>query len=145
MFSEKPHDAAGHYSSLLKDIGIRLFKSDDKEAMYYTSSLALFRFEELIKTKQIDKKYSKAKYHAIMLLKYMFGNIPKFHNSKKMDDFCKRIQIILNDSEKCLLYFSKIVDFIDSVSEVDLNERKVFEKKETTDILLMYKEKLLNK
>ena len=143
MFNEKPHEAAGHYSSLLKDIGIRLFKSDDKESLYYTASLALFRFNSLVKTKQIDKKYSQGKYHAIMLLKYMFGKVPQYYNSKNMDKFCKKVQIVLNDPEKCLEYFQRIVNLFDSITEVDFTERKVFEKKETTDILLQYKDRLI--
>ena len=137
MFNEKPHDAAGHYSLLMKDIGTRLFKNDDKPSLYYTSSLALFRFENLIKAKLIDRKYSKGKYHAIMLLKYMFGNdIPKYHNAKKVDSFCAKIQKVLNDPEKCLAYFTRIVEYISAQAELDIEERKLFERKETTAILL---------
>ena len=136
MFNNKPHDAAGHYSLLLKDIGSRLFKSDDKPSLYYTSSLALFRFQNLIKAKLIDKKYSQAKYHAIMLLKYMFADIPKYRNAKKVDSFCDRVQKVLNDPEKCLMYFTKIVNYISAQEGLDLEDRKLFERKETTDILL---------
>ena len=139
MFSEKPHDAAGHYSMLMKDIGTKIFKKDDKPSLYYISSLAMFRFENLIKTRQIDKKFSKSKYHAIMLLKYMFGNdIPKYYNSKKMDTFCGKIQKVLNDPTKCLAYFKKIIEFIESQAELDIDERKLFERKETTAILLSH-------
>lgn len=136
MFNDNPHDAAGHYSSLLKNIGSRLFKVDDKPSLYYTSSLALFRFQNLIRTKAIDKKYSKAKYHAIMLLKYMFTDMPKYRNAKKLDTFCEKIQKVLNDPEKCLAYFTKIVNYIGSQANLDLEDRKLFERKETTDILL---------
>ena len=136
MFNNKPHDAAGHYSLLLKDIGSRLFKSDDKPSLYYTSSLALFRFQNLIKAKLIDKKYSQGKYHAIMLLKYMFADIPKYRNAKKVDSFCDRVQKVLNDPEKCLIYFTKIVNYISAQEGLDLEDRKLFERKETTDILL---------
>lgn len=142
MFNEKPHDAAGHYSVLMKDIGTRLFKVDDKPSLYYTASLALFRFESLIKAKVIDKKYSKAKYHVIMLLKYMFGDIPKYYNAKKMDTFCAKIQKVLNDQDKCIAYFTKIVNYIEALDMLDLNERKLFEKKETTEILLANVKKL---
>lgn len=136
MFNDNPHDAAGHYSLLLKNIGSRLFKTDDKPSLYYTSSLALFRFQNLIKTKAIDKKYSKAKYHAIMLLKYMFAGMPKYRNAKKLDAFCEKIQKVLNDPEKCLAYFTKIVNYIGAQDGLDLEDRKLFERKETTDILL---------
>ena len=79
----------------------------------------------------------------IMLLKYMFGKVPQYYNSKNMDKFCKKVQIVLNDPEKCLEYFQRIVNLFDSITEVDFTERKVFEKKETTDILLQYKDRLI--
>lgn len=135
MFNEKPHDSAGHYSTLIKDIGVRLFNTDDKPSLYYTSSLAMFRYENLIKTKVIDKKYSKGKYHAIMLLKYMFGDIPKYYNAKKIDNFCAKIQKVLNDPNKCLIYFTRIINYINS-QNLALEDRKLFERKETTDMLL---------
>ena len=144
MFNDKPHDAAGHYSSLLKDIGNRIFLPDDQPILYYTSSLAMFRFENLIKTKCIDKKYRKGKYHAIMLLKYMAtNNLPKHHSAKKMINACNQILRILNDSGKCLDYFLRIIEFIETQKELDLTDRKLFERKETTDILLQNKDKLI--
>lgn len=136
MFNGKPHDAAGHYSALLKDIGTQLFLPKDKPSLYYTSSLALFRFENLIKTKRISRDFSKGKYHVIMLFKYLFNDNPKYHNSKKIDSLCLKMQNILNDSEKCYEYFNKITSFIASINEFNLSDRKLFERKETTDLLL---------
>ena len=137
MFNDKPHDAAGHYSSLLKDIGIKVFAENDRLAMYYTSSLALLRFEMLVKSKLIPRELRKGKYHVIMLLKYAIAKtIPKYNNAKKMDSVCSQILGTLNDPDLCLEFFTKVVDFIRSQAEIDLNERKVFEKKETTDLLL---------
>ena len=142
MFNEKPHDAAGHYSLLMEDIGTKLFLPDDKPSLYYTSSLALFRFENLIKTKQIDSSYSKGKYHVIMLFKYLFQDVPKYHNSKKVDSFCTKMQTVLNDPKKSLAYFNKIIFYIKSFAVLDLEDRKLFERKETTDLLLSKLEQL---
>lgn len=146
MFNDKPHDAAGHYNSLLKDIGAHLFLANDQQILYYTSSLALFRLESLIRTRQIPQEFRKGRYHIIMLLKYLTGgNIPKYHNSKKMITFCERILKTLNDEPKCVEYFTKIVEYIGEQEDLDLTERKVFERKETTDILLRNKDKLISK
>ncbi len=137
MFNDRPHDAAGHYSSLLNDIGNKIFAADDQPILYYTSSLALFRFEDLIKAKQIDSEFRKGKYHAIMLFKYLAtNNLPKHHNAKKMNQSCQQILRALNDPVKCLEYFAKIVEYIKSQNAIDLSDRKLFERKETTDILL---------
>ncbi len=137
MFLNKPHDASGHYSVLLKDVGAKIFKIDDKASMYYASSLAVYKYESLIKSKTIDKKYSKGKYHAVMLLKYLFGSdVPKYHNAKKMDVFCNRIIKALNDDDKCVELFLRIIKYFEKQNALDINDRKLFERKETTDILL---------
>jgi hypothetical protein len=146
MFNDKPHDAAGHYNSLLKDIGTRLFLIDDQPILYYTSSLALHRFENLIKTKQIGKEYRKGKYQAIMLFKYLAtSKLPKHHNAKKMNDGCKQILAALNDEARCLEYFLKVIEYFNEQSELDLADRKLFERKDTTDILLKNKANLISK
>lgn len=143
MFNDKPHDAAGHYSALLKDVGTKLFKKDDRPSMYYTSSLALFRLSTLIKTKVIDNKYGRAKYHMIMLFKYMMkSTIPKYSNAKRMDALCEEMQRILNDPVKCAEYFTEIANYISNQECIDVNDRKVFERKETTDVLLANVHKL---
>lgn len=149
MFNDKPHDAAGHYGSLLKDIGSRLFLINDQPILYYTSSLALVRFENLIKTKKIDKEYRKGKYQAIMLLKYFTTNkLPKHHSAKKMNDACQQILHSLNDEELCLGCFIEITKYIKEqvlLAGLELSDRKLFERKETTDILLRNLDSLLHK
>ena len=134
MFLDKPHDAAGHYSLLLKEIGTNIFMPDDQPILYYTSSLALLRFEELIKQKKIAKEYRKGKFHAIMLLKYTSGaKFPKHNNAKAMIKACQRTLDILNSPKECLNAFEQVIRIMD---QINLGDRKVFEKKETTDALV---------
>ena len=143
MFWDKPHDAAGHYSTLLKDIGTRIFVSDDQPIQYYTSSLALLRFENLIKERHIPKEFRKGKYHAIMLFKYATTkSLPKHHNAKKMKIECEKILNALNSPKLCFEYFNKVVNYI-KAQNIDLDERKIFERKETTDLLLHNKVELI--
>lgn len=145
MFNNRPHDAAGHYNSLLKDIGTRLFLIDDQPILYYTSSLALFKFENLIKAKKIDAKYRKGKYQAIMLFKYLASDkLPRHHSAKKMNIACGQMLKALNNEEKCLEYFTRITEYISSQSEFDLTDRKLFEQKRTTDVLLRELNQLIN-
>jgi hypothetical protein len=137
MFLDKPHDAAGHYGLLVKEIGKKIFMNTDQQIAYYTSSLALLRFQELLKTRQIDKKFGKGKYHAIMLLKYfVVSEFPKKMNAKKVITACDSILSVLNDPVKCVEAFNKIVSFIENQNAINLADRKVFEKKETTECLL---------
>ena len=138
MFLDNPHGVSGQYGTIAKSAGKKLFKESDKPILYYVSALAVYRLENLIKQKKIDKKYRKARYHAIMLLKYVVAgkDVPKQFNSKKMEKYCENILSVLNDEEKCVKIFSKLLIFISNLNTIEYNDRKVFEKKETTDKLL---------
>lgn len=138
MFLDNPHGVSGQYGTIAKNAGKKLFKENDKPILYYVSALAVYRLESLIKQKKIDKKYRKARYHAIMLLKYVVAgkDVPKQFNSKKMEKYCEKILEVLSDEKKSILIFDSILQFIATYNAIEYNDRKVFEKKETTDKLL---------
>ena len=137
MFLNNPHGVSGQYGTIAKNVGNKIFKSTDKGIIYYVSSMALYRIESLLKAGVIDKKYWKTRYHAMMLLRIIVSEeqMPNF-NAKKMEQYCQKILGILNDSEKCKAYYSAIVKYIVEKSGLDLTNRKTFERKETTDVLL---------
>ena len=137
MFLNNPHGVSGQYGTIAKNVGNKIFKSTDKGIIYYVSSMALYRIESLLKTGVIDKKYWKTRYHAMMLLRMIVSEeqMPGF-NAKKMEQYCQKILSVLNDSEKCRAYYSAIVKYIVEESGLDLTNRKTFERKETTDVLL---------
>lgn len=70
-------------------------------------------------------------------------DLPKF-NQKKMETYCKNLLDILNDDSKCEKVFKEIVAFIVSKgADIDIEHRKCFERKETTDYLLQSKDELI--
>lgn len=138
MFLDNPHGVSGQYGTIARNAGKKLFKENDKPILYYVSALAVYRLESLIKQKRIDKKYRKARYHAIMLFKYVVAGkeVPKNFNSRKIETYCEKLLNVLNDEEQSLTVFNKILDYIIKLDSIEYNDRKVFEKKETTDKLL---------
>ena len=67
---------------------------------------------------------------------YISGKkVPPF-NSEKIEEYCKKITDILFNDQKCSVIFSKIIDYIVAQKEINFNDRKTFERKETTDFLL---------
>ena len=138
MFLDKPHDVSGRYGTVAKNVGTKLFRENHKPILYYVSALALFRFESLIKQKKIEQRYRKARYHAIMLFKYIVGgkNTPKYYNSGKMETYCENIRSALNTPDRCEYIFAKILEYITSRDDIQFDDRKVFERKETTDALI---------
>lgn len=138
MFLNEPSAVSGQYGTVAKRVGNKIFKSSDKPIVYYVSALTLYRIEELFRTNKLDKKYRRCRYHAIMLFRIVVseGEMPIF-NSKKMESYCQNILNILNDDCKYEKIFKNIVDFIISKDqEIDIENRKCFERKETTDYLL---------
>ena len=67
---------------------------------------------------------------------YVSGKkVPRF-NANTMESYCQKIIDILQDDSRYPIIFCKIVDFIIEQESIDFNDRKTFERKETTDYLL---------
>lgn len=137
MFLNNPHGVSGQYGTIAKNVGNRLFKTADKSIIYYTSALALYRVETLLKSGAIDKKYWRTRYHAMMLLRLVVSgeDLPRF-NARRMEQYCQKILDILNNEDLCKSYFSSIIDFIVNHTTLDIENRKTFERKDTTDFLI---------
>ena len=138
MFLNEPSAVSGQYGAVVKRFGNKIFKSSDKPIIYYTSALALYKIENLFKTNKIDKKYRRSRYHAIMLFRIAVSEVemPRF-NQRKMEPYCQKILNMLNNDDRCEKTFGGIVDFIISKGkDIDIENRKCFERKETTEYLL---------
>lgn len=145
MFLNEPSAVSGQYGTVAKRVGNKIFKTSDKLIMYYLSALSLYKIENLFKSNKIDKKYRRSRYHAMMLFRIVMSkeDLPKF-NQKKMETYCQNLLDILNDDSKCEKVFKTIVSFIVSKGEdIDIDNRKCFERKETTDFLLREKDELI--
>ena len=70
-------------------------------------------------------------------------DMPRF-NQKRMETYCMNLLEVLKDDEKCEKIFKGIVDFIISKGDiVDFENRKCFERKETTTFLESQKNELV--
>ena len=146
MFLNEPSAVSGQYGAVAKRVGSKIFKNSDKLIMYYVSALALYKIENLFKSNRIDKRYRRSRYHAMMLFRIAVSKeeMPRF-NQHRMEAYCQNILNYLQDSEKCESIFKGIVNFIVSLKEeINIEDRKCFERKETTDILLSKQDVLLD-
>lgn len=138
MFMNNPHGVSGFYGTVVKRSEGKMFKSDDKLIMYYVSALAYFKIETMFKNGTLDKKYRRYKNHMLMLLRISISGekLPQF-NSSEMDKYCAKIINILTDNEKLLIVINNLIQLLDENSaKLDLGDRKLFERKETTDYLI---------
>ncbi len=147
MFLDEPSAVSGQYGTVARRVGNKIFKTSDKLIMYYVSALALYRIENLFRTNKIDKKYRRSRYHAMMLFREVVckGEAkPKF-NQNKMEPYCKKILDALQNEDECEKLFKGIVEFIVSKGDdIEIDNRKCFEKKETTEYLSARKEELIS-
>jgi hypothetical protein len=144
MFLNEPSGVSGQYGTVAKRVGNKIFKPSDKLIMYYISALSLYKIESYFRSGVLDPKFRRARYHAMMLFRIIISgeNLPKF-NQKKMDDYCKEIYDVLKNNTKCLALFKGIVFYIIlRGDDIDIDNRKCFERKETTDYLLSHIGKL---
>jgi hypothetical protein len=144
MFLDNPHGVSGHYGTVTRKVNGEIFQENDTLEPYFVSALLFYRVEAFFRKQRDYKKYSRMKWHILMVIKYMFmkdEKVSKFLNSKD-------IKNLSNDIEKKLLQEttsnSLIIKAVENINEmvkeegIDLNDRKVFERKETTDKLKEY-------
>ncbi|OEF98950.1 hypothetical protein BHF71_10590 [Vulcanibacillus modesticaldus] len=136
MFLDNPHGVSGYYGTIAKKMGSRIFRLDHEFVPYYTSAFALYKLDLFFRTNKLPKEAKRMRYHILMLTRLLVAgsDMPNL-NSPKIREYCKPLTELLLDNEKSLAVFENIIEKIKK-SGIDLGDRKVFEKKETTDILL---------
>lgn len=136
MFLNDPSGVSGQYGSTSRKHESSIFGANDKEIIYYTSAYALYKIESLFRNGLLDKKYNRTRYHALMVFRLIIGGYQKpRNNSREMEKYCQKILDTLN-SEECVDIFKKIIEYIIKFDEINLDDRKVFERKDTTTIIL---------
>jgi AIPR protein len=144
MFLDNPHGVSGHYGTVARKVNGEIFQENDAPEPYFVSALLFYRIEAFFRKQKEYKGYSRMKWHILMVVKYMFikdVKVSKFLNSKDIKKLSNEIEKKLSKES---IANSIIIKAIENISEMvkeenlDLNDRKVFERKETTDKLKLY-------
>jgi AIPR protein len=143
LFLNLPHEVSGQYGKVEQSTRGQLFQDTKFLNSYYVSGLCWYRVEAYVRNNEEGKKYRRARWHIMMLLKYIIEpnkNIVTGIN-KQSDDISKNIEkIMLNDNkafaliEQTMLY---IKGYLREQGIEDIStDRKLFERKETTQGLI---------
>jgi hypothetical protein len=139
MFLQNPHFVTSFFGQIVKRLNAdssQIFKPDHLYISYYTSALAFYRLEGLLRKKIIDPKYKKVKFHLLMLFKGLATKSPlPFFNSKQMDKYCQILIDILNDEEKTLYYFNLATLIIDKI-DFNLDDKQHVKLSAKTQLML---------
>ncbi|WP_084570669.1 AIPR family protein [Methylosinus sp. PW1] len=93
MFLDKPEIASRYPNRLTSEMRSLVFNPAYLEDVYHVAAYTLYRLTILIGNKRIDQRYSKARWHIIMAIKYYVcgESIPQL-NSQKIKKFCSDIE-----------------------------------------------------
>ena len=103
MFLEEAHRTTRNYSGLKGKVGKEIFGKGHKMEPYYASAVALYKLEYLFRNGKLEPKYKPARFHILLAVR-LLGNpdpLPRFMNSRDMENYCKPILTALWDSAKC--------------------------------------------
>jgi len=124
MFYNRPEMATRFFSKLFEEFKDKLFKDNHEKIPYYVSAYAIYRLESFFSLKKIDKKYTKIKYHLVMMLRYEINTskCPPFE-SKKSIKYCEKIYQVLKNEDELLIKLNTIIDKINNLNiSLDNNE-----------------------
>jgi hypothetical protein len=147
MFLNEPHEVSGYFSKVYKDRIGDIFIPEHLREPYYVSGLIQFRFKELLNTKEIDRKYNKARYHVFMLFRMLEETEPfnkQFLISKKKKVYFENFLNILRDKNIYLASFYKVFAALED-SGIDLNNSKEMYLATTKDAFITSLNKLFPK
>ena len=117
MILGEPHSVRGYYGSIVQQFdknGLKVFSSDFRPELYYTSALACYKMTELFANKEIDRKYKKMKYHLLYAFRLMCEktDIPDY-KSNKTESYCDYLCSMLMDEERCKKGFAAATKMVD--------------------------------
>ncbi|MCM3288950.1 AIPR family protein [Paenibacillus sp. MER 180] len=148
LFLDLPHEVSGQYGKVEQSTRGQLFQNIKFLNSYYVSGLSWYRVETFIRNNEEGKKYRRARWHLIMLLKYILNTDEKIITSidKQSEKLSYIIEKNMIDDIKSLktieMALSYIKDYLVSQGIDDISEdRKIFERKETTQGLIEFVQK----
>jgi hypothetical protein len=136
MFLDEPHVVSGYFGKVYKDRKSSIFSRDHLYEPYYLSAFTQFTFKKLLKSKKIERKYNKARYHIIMLFRKITEPFQKLEPiNKKNKAYCDAILKILRDEKKCSKNFEYAIEIVNSTG-INIDDPKEIYKKSTTNALI---------
>ncbi|MFS0656470.1 AIPR family protein [Bacillus sp. 179-C3.3 HS] len=141
MFLDNPHGVSGHYGTVARKVKDEILRDNDKLEPYFISALLYYRVESFFRKNKDYKSFTRMKWHVLMTVKYMLVKDGKFSpklNSREVQNLSNEIKKKLLKEESTNKIIKKSIENIKemaTIEKLDLLDRKIFERKETTDKL----------
>ena len=120
MFYHRPELAYRYPKQMYELIGEKMFYENNKEVVFYCSSLALYRLHLLVSNGTIPQNMRKFKWHILSLIRVIIaGNKMPELNSKKIEPYCQKIiDALSKHGATSIEPFRKAVDAIQSMGDI---------------------------
>lgn len=117
MFLGLPHVTTRRFRDLSARVGKDMFVDTDKPEPYYVAALALYRLEQLFKSKKVDTKYKAARYQLLLVVRMLIdpSPLPKMN----AHDMTKRSLVMaeyLQNEQACENIFNHAIQVIESLA-----------------------------
>jgi len=120
MFLRRPDLAFKYPKRMYEDLGKKIFDENNKESIFYSSALTLYRFHLLTSNSVIPQNIRRFKWHILSLVSAIVSgkNIPPL-NSRKTDDYCQKIiSTFSSHNDDAIKIFNKAVNLISDLGDV---------------------------
>ncbi|MCF8070727.1 MAG: AIPR family protein [Desulfobacterales bacterium] len=120
MFFHRPDLAYRYPKQMYKLLGEKIFSEDNKEIIFYSSCLSLYRLHLLVSNGIIPQNMRRFKWHILVLIKAIVaGKECPNTNSKKIEPYCQKlIDTFSKHSDSATAPFSRAVEIIESLGEI---------------------------
>lgn len=122
MFMEEPHSMHRYYGELLRANRSKVFQNNHQLIAYYASAKALNCIEKALNNRIIDMKWRHYRYHILLIVQTLIRKINNIKsvpqpNSKDMENLCKMILKIINNSKDFKTVLIRSVNLIEKTLE----------------------------
>lgn len=120
MFLRRPDLSFKYPKRMYEDFGSRIFSEENREIIYYASSLALYRFHLLTSNNVIPQNMRRFKWHILpVAAAIVAGKEAPAMNSRKMDAYAQKIiDKFGHHGPEGTAIFTQAVDIIDAMGEI---------------------------
>lgn len=141
MFLDNPHGVSGHYGTVARKVKNEIFQEGDKLEPYFVSSVLFYMLESFFRKNKEYKEFTRMKWHILMTVKYLLVKDGKYSpelNSKEVQKLSAAILSKLKSdtfTNKIIIESIELIKNMLEEENLDFEDRKLFERKETTDKL----------
>ncbi|MCT4633020.1 MAG: AIPR family protein [Firmicutes bacterium] len=142
MFKNNPHGVSGHYGTVARKLKDKIFLEDHILEAYHSSALMYYRVDQFFNKKREFKEYRRMKWHIMMTVKLQLSSEKDRNldlNNKKLKSLSQKISDAIATESKAFEIIEGAIEYLNNIiqqNSLELEDRKLFERKETTDYII---------